>query len=175
MFKGIVLTGLVFFAAISVITACAPDEAKTAKEEPVSESTNWAEYGRIDKGELSLEITVNKTVTADSSNIPVRLVFKNTGTRVSHIFKVDTGYESELYNPVLSVTQNGNEISYRGEMAKIAVSKEWFVDVKPGDTFTNAINLLAYYPMTLKSGDMVVLKYDRSIGVDTKPVTLIIQ
>lgn len=155
MFKIFILSGLVFFVAVGVIVLYGADKAKSATEEPM----DWGEYGRVEPGELSVKLEVEESSAADTKKIPITIALRNDSTRVLHVFKVRTGEDGELHNNIFTVTQNGTDIDYAGKMVKIAFSKSWFVDLASGETFSNTINLLEFYPMDLKSGDVITVTY----------------
>lgn len=175
MFRHFIMTGLVVFGVVATTPLMAapakPDAAVQTGDLAISQ-TDWVEYGRINPGEMTLAISTASPLKANSFQIPITLTFQNASARDLRLLKVDSGDGGTLMNSILTVTQNGRSVLYQGPMAKIMLDEGAYQTVLPGAAFTNTIDLIRYYPMAIKAGDIVVINYNRYDGVLTGTLTL---
>lgn len=159
---------LAFMGAMYVWQPRAAVESDTQMD-----TTNWKEYGRIEKGEVALSLGAKQ----EDHKILVTLTFTNQSDRLLHLFKIRTGKDGKFFNAALEVKHNGNAVAYAGPMMSIAPAKSWYIDLEPKETFTNTVEITEeYYPMDLKPGDTVEIGFkDYGDITETVKTTLTIK
>ena len=94
------------------------------------EKIDWAEYSRIDQGELAVALSLSKV----NSEIFAKVTFKNISPRTLNLFIFNISSRFNIY-------LDDSEFYFNGPMVSIAPSKRWYTAVPSGESFVETINL----------------------------------
>ena len=94
------------------------------------EKIDWAEYSRIDMGELDIALSLSQ----ENGDILAKVIFKNISSRTLNLFTFNISSRFKVY-------LDDKEFNYNGPMASIAPSKRWYTALSPGKSFEETVNL----------------------------------
>ena len=118
------------------------------------ENIDWAEYGRINQGELAIALSLLQEADA----VYAIVAFKNISKRSINLFTFNIKSRFKVY-------LDGSELQYNGPMASIAPSKRWYSELKPGDVFEEKVNLSEHYSVSSQlKGKLKVLLHNPGSG-----------
>lgn len=114
-----------------------------SKSEPLmnDEIIDWAEYSRINQGELDTSLMLLQK----TSGLFALVSIKNVSTRTINLFTFNMVSRFRIY-------LDNKEFQYNGPLASIAPSKRWYSEVLAGETYSQSIDLNEFYdlPETIK-------------------------
>lgn len=97
---------------------------------------DWAEYGRVEKGELSVSMTL--------SGVTATVTFENKSPRLLHVY---TAFLESRFQVFL----DDQKLEYLGPEVCVSPSKQWYSDIPPGKKSERTVDLSSAYGISRKS------------------------
>ncbi|MEW5941888.1 MAG: M35 family metallo-endopeptidase [Chloroflexota bacterium] len=111
-------------------------------------------------GQISVRISADKTAFTAGESALVNVTVSNTGRRPAKTLKWHTPYD-DVEDSLFTVTRDGQPVAYLGAHYKHAApTRADYVTLQPGESFTRAVDLGAYYDLSA-SGNYSI-RYDVS-------------
>ena len=153
---------IVVLAVPLIMLCCAPavaqDDYPAAPAGGTAENIDWAEYARIEPGDITLGASLQKT----AKDVTLDLSFRNVSARVINVYKTQMG------DQLLTVTVNGKPKIYSGPSASMPPSRDLYQPLNPGETYVAHISLGDYYAVVGRPGDKIDAHYkNESHGLET--------
>ena len=122
------------------------------------EKIDWNEYGRIEKGEIKIEVNL----VQHWNSIPATLIFTNISKRELHLFAfhLERGYGVEVF-------LNNQNFYYKGSKVDFNMGKDLYADIPPNKKFEIKIDLIKNYGIPPNAIGKLTVQF-----ADTPPVTI---
>ena len=123
-----------------------------AKEEVMTdEKIDWAEYGRIEKGELNTEVQLIQ----EDKSVFAELIFTNVSKRELHLFM--PSLHVAFFG--LEVLLNNQKLKYIGEVKDVNPHKSMFTNLAPSEKIEQTIDLMSNFRFPENAVGELTVKY----------------
>jgi hypothetical protein len=118
-------------------------------------------------------ITIHVQLTVDQTFV-AHLIFTNDTTEQLLLDKYTICLDGKFRNNVFEITDaKGKEVSYYGMMGKRVITKEDFIEFKPGDTVNVSVNLNDAYRLEPNKYSIRYFAYNPGLSDDAPFVEMI--